>query len=227
MKIIKIHFLFLMLLSFANLNAQEKEENLKSGFITFNLTSPIFSYAPRWDIGYYKTLNQRFIVGIEAGYGNYNSTINFATDNDILTEDYKLFEIRPEVIYIINPERKTKKFFSGEVYFIHHTDAFTTSRFSEGNREFFFESADYRRIKYGFNLNYGMIINFTKNFGMIPKLGMGLRFRSVKYLDIIGKSERFNDDEGEGFPNIDGFIQHSGHQMGFNFVFDIKLFFRI
>lgn len=226
MKINKILLFVILSLSYSFTSAQDNVEP-KAGFITLNLTSATISYCPRWDLGYYRSLNDRFIVGVEVGYGNYDSSVGFTMDNDILNEDYQLFEIRPEVMYIINPKRRTKKFFSGEIFYISHTDAFTTSRFNENGYEYTFDSADFKRIKYGFNLNYGMVINFTKNFGMIPKVGLGFRHRDVKYSNIVNKSEQYYENEDFIFPSIRNFIENAGKDSGVNFVFDVKLFFRI
>jgi len=219
--------LFLLLNCFST-KAQEEETPKKAGFITFNMTSPLLSYAPRWDVGYYRHLNERWLLGVEVGYGNYGSAINFKMDYEVIEKDYQLFEIRPEVIYIMTPNRKSKRFFSGELYYISHTDHFTTDSYEAGNYRYRFEQADYKRIKYGVNLNYGMIINFTKNFGIIPKIGFGWRFRDVKYSNQVGLVESLNGDEDEiEFPNTEGYITDSGKKSGPNFVFDVKLFFRM
>ena len=207
--------------------AQEQTETAKFGFLTFNLTSAVVSYAPRWDVGYFHILNDNFTVGAEIGYGNADlAGINIFGSE--LKSDYELFELRPELIYTISRIGRTKRFVSAEFYYLRHTDAFTTSRYFENGIDFFYDSADYKRTKYGFNLNYGVIINFTKNFGMIPKFGFGPRFRNVSYSNVVGKVERPNDDdENHNYLDTDGYIKNAGRQLDLNLVFDIKLFFRL
>jgi hypothetical protein len=220
------HYCLLLLLSFVTIQAQEQTENLKSSFITFSLTSPVLSYAPRWNIGYFRILNDSFTIGAEAGYGNSDIALN--TFNAEITSDYQVFEIRPELIYTISRIGRTKRFVSAELYFLQHSDAFTTSRYYDDGKQFSYDTADYKRTKYGFNLNYGVMINFTKNFGMIPKFGVGLRFRDINFSNVVGKVERLNNgEENHQFPNTEGYIENAGKQLNLNVAFDIKLFFRL
>lgn len=229
-KIFKIVILFLFFSGNLSTQAQEilqQTEPQKRSFFTFNISAPLVSYAPRWDLGYYYKINDKFIVGAEFGYGNYNTAINFDMDYDLLEKDYQLFEIRPEVMYVMNSNRKTKRFFSAEIYYINHKDQFYTDRYEDGSKRYRFDQADYSRTKYGLNLNYGLIINFTKSFGIIPKIGFGWRFRDVKYSNLVNVTE-LSDNEGENqVPNVEGFINESGKKSGANFVFDVKLFFKI
>jgi len=125
---------YLLLLLPIGICAQTKKdiEPKNESYITTDLFSPFYfqgntngfsnNGTPRWRIGYIKNLNPKSKIGIDIGYGNASSSIIETFDN------YSLWEIRPEYYHIINPKRKTLKYFSLELflYVIHVFIGFTS-----------------------------------------------------------------------------------------------------
>ena len=225
------NFLLVLLLSFGfitNTSAQSDYFD-KLNYVTLDILSPIVSYAPRYEIGYYRHLDGRWIVGAEVGYGNFATTINFAADGNWIEKDYESFSIAPEIKYILNPVRKTRKFISAELFYIYHSDKFTNRSYT--NTDFTtrsnFDSADYQRNKFGLNFNYGMIINFSNSVGLIPKIGAGVKIRDVQFSNAENLIlNNLNDFEDCSPDFISRHIEVEGLITRFNFNFELQFFYK-
>lgn len=198
--------------------------------ITTSVFAPTISYAPRWNLGYIRRINEHYWLGVDLGYGSQNTAVNFAEDGDWITQDYKLYEIRPEVYYDLRPQSKLKHLVSAELFYIHHTDQFSNSWLFEldENKHYKYDRADYKRRKYGVNFNYSLLYNITENLALMQKIGVGFRIRNVAYTNIINKSEDPYYEGSEGFliPSTDGYLKDNGAQLGFNFNLDFKLIYK-
>lgn len=213
---------------------QTNENHKKNFYLTFNLTSPTLSYSPKWNIGFYKDLTNRLTIGGEIGYGSYGTSINFAADGDWIEKDFKIFEFSPELIYILKPNSNTKKFISSNLFYIKHSDNLNNRTYrNEKDKVFYnYDSADYRRDKFGINFNYGMIINFSNQIGIIPKIGLGIKMRSVNFSNVVNAIKIISDENENGelvgalAPNRKDFLEIEGFNTSLNFNFDIKIFYK-
>jgi len=210
--------------------AQDTLQDRKS-LVTLSLFSPTISYAPRYNIGYMHKVARRWWAGIEAGYGNYGTAFGIGAEggSDYITNDYKLFEVRPEIYFDLRPSSKLKHLVSAEFFYINHKDHFTTDRYyaPDGFTEYRYDAADYKRIKTGVNLNYSLMFYFTSRFGLLWKTGLGIANRTVKYSNLVNRTLLANNDDDEG--NIfgtDGYLEDSGTVNKFNFNQDLKLFYK-
>lgn len=95
--------------------------------ITFDLLSPFYPkrllssgenspHLTRWRLGYVHQLNQRWAVGANFGYGNKSLAVFRER------EDYRLYEFRPELFYLLLQKRKTRVYFSFQPFYIFHTE---------------------------------------------------------------------------------------------------------
>ena len=223
----------LLLLLFTALGSVKAQDTLqeRKNIITLSLLSPTFSYAPRYNIGYMHKVSRRWWAGIEAGYGNYGTAFGIGAEggSDYITNDYKLFEVRPEIYFDLRPSSKLKHLVSAEFFYISHKDHFTTDRYyaPDGFTEYRYDAADYKRIKTGVNLNYSLMFYFTSRFGLLWKTGLGIANRTVKYSNVVNRTLLANNDDDEG--NIfgtDGYLEDSGTVNKFNFNQDLKLFYK-
>jgi len=224
----------LLLLLFAasgSLKAQDTLQERKS-IVTLSLFSPTISYAPRYNIGYMHKVSRRWWAGLEAGYGNYGTAFGIGAEggSDYITNDYKLFEVRPEIYFDLRPSSKLKHLVSAEFFYINHKDHFITDRYyaPNGFTEYKYDAADYKRIKTGVNLNYSLMFYFTNRFGLLWKTGFGIANRNVKYSNVVNKTQlayNGNDDEGNIF-GTDSYLENSGTVNKFNFNQDLKLFYK-
>ena len=225
------NYLLIVLFSLGFLSTiwAQSDDFSKKSYITFDVLSPVINYSPRYEIGYYRHFNEQWMLGAELGIGTYDTTINFAADGNWIEKDYKSFSIAPEIKYILNPARKTRKFISAELFYIYHSDKFSNRSYT--NTDFTttssYDRADYQRNKFGLNFNYGMIINFSNSVGIIPKLGAGFKVRDVQYKNI----ENLTVSEGEGFygctPSFTSrHLEVAGLVTRFNFNFEMQFFFK-
>ncbi|WP_299884203.1 hypothetical protein [uncultured Lacinutrix sp.] len=221
-----LSILFILTISISLLQAQEDNKtNSQGSMLTFNLVSPIIDYTPRWNIGYTKPLNEKWLIGLELGYGNHDITI---VDYNRIEKDYKLWEIRPQVYYILNPNYKMKMYLSAELFYINHTDTFFNENYNINNnsQNIRYDKADYKRIKTGGNLNFGAFINFSKYIGVNPSIGLGVRNRNVSYSNVVNPQETmFNDDDGDWF-GTNNYIEDTGNNFNINFALNLKLYYR-
>ena len=211
--------------------AQEKSNEEFKSILTFSTFSPILSYAPRWNLGYIRKIEKRYWVGIEFGYGNKDISINSAEEGDWIKNEYKIFEIKPEIYYDLRPKSKLKHLLSLELQYLNHSDKFKNSWYYDlnDNNYYKYDFADYRRIKYGINVNYNLIYNITKNLALMQKVGIGYRKRDVQYSNIVNRIEDDFFEEPDSFviPVGNGFLRDNGNIGGFNFNLDLKIIYKL
>ena len=227
----KALLLLLLCLALGSVKAQDTLQQSKN-LITLSLLSPTISYAPRYNVGYMHKVARRWWAGIGVGYGNYGSAFGMGVTNgdEFITNDYKLFESRPEIYFDLRPSSKLKHLLSAEFFYISHKDHFTEDRYyaPDGFTEYKYDAADYRRIKTGVNVNYSLMFYFYRGFGLLWKTGFGIANRNVKYSNVANRTllaYNGNDDEGNIF-GTDGYLEDSGTVTKFNFNQDLKLFYK-
>jgi hypothetical protein len=210
---------------------QEGNTKSQNSIVTVSLLSPTYSYVPRWNIGYIRKIDQRLWAGIEIGYGNFKSSIGIAAGSDeFIYNKYKLFEIRPEIFYDLRPKSKLKYLLSAEIFFISHTDVLKNNWYynTTSYLHYTFESAEYKRKKYGVNINYTMILNISKRIALSPKIGFGFKYRNVKFSNLLNAAQTTYDYEQDNWtPSGNDYIKDSGTANNVNFNFDIKLAYRL
>ncbi|MGX7666661.1 hypothetical protein [Flavobacterium pedocola] len=210
-------------------NSQEQLNNEPKSIISLSLLTPTASYAPRWNIGYMRKLNERYWIGLDFGYGNNKISINPAEEGGWITDSYKLIEIRPEIYYDLRPKSKLKHLISVELFYIYHKDEFEDNWYYDLNEKKYYEYdfANYKRIKYGTNINYNLIYYLGKKIAFMQKVGIGFRKRNVEYSNIINKSESPNFEEPDGgIIRTNGFIKDNGISNAFNFNLDFKIIYK-
>lgn len=222
--------IFVFILISIDFYGQAVNNEPAKSMVTVSLFSPLLNYAPRWNVGYIKKINERYWVGIDFGYGNANTAVNFAKSGKWIHDNYQLFEIRPEIYYDLNPKSKLKHLISVEFFYINHKDSFKNSTFLDTNENsnYHYDTADYSRIKSGLNLNYNMIFNIYKNLAFMQKIGFGFKQRNVTYTNIVNKVVAQDPRITESFIlfNNTAFIKDSGIDNGFNFNLELKLIYK-
>jgi hypothetical protein len=223
--------LALLLFSASNhLIAQEKDKPQGKSFITLNIMSPIFSYANRYNLGFYHQLTDHFIAGLEVGYGSTPISIGMGRVGEHITKAYKIYEFKPELMFVLNPKNTTRKFLSIDTYYIYHTDKFDNEfeynsfyHDTRSDKYYSYDSANYTRRKYGLNLNFGMICSFSKHLGLIWKAGVGIRKRNVEYSNIVNPEEIQNRDNELHYST---YLKNTGYSTNFSPALDVKLYYR-
>lgn len=213
-------FFFFSQRGFTQYNVDRKNE------VTLHTLSPILSTAPRYNVGYYRHLTPNLKIGLTAGYGNKRSSI--LKGNYDTSEKYQLWEVRPEISYLYRLKKKTPHFVSLEYFYIRHTDVFHKSRYYEDWFVVSFEQADYKRVKSGLTINYGMQISLAPNFGIIPQIGLGFKNRMVSFDDLVNERVTPNDNDhySSDMFGTSNYLEHAGRHINFQFSGELKLFYR-
>lgn len=230
--------LFFLLLNI-NLFAQD---SLRKHQVQFSLNTFSVSDVPRYSFGYFYPINEKYSVGGSIGFGS-NSILVGAVGNKTWTEivgkpqqDYRIFEIRPEIQKHFRKSKKTPHFIGLQFQYLYHTDTFHERVRYYTSQVDYRVNADYGeflRIKYGVLFEYGMHIHFNKNksWGLVPKLGIGVKNRYTKYKNLKNvKIHPYDDWEGNMFIYFDlnptNFYEYTGAVIGLDMNFDVSLFYR-
>lgn len=228
MSLKKVSVCFFLVITMDFYCQEQPAKELKS-ILTFSTFSPTMSYAPRWNFGYMRKFNDRYWYEINFGYGNDAISINFDEEGGWITNIYNLYEFRPELYYDLKPNSRLKQLVSVELFYINHTDKFQNNWFYDLNEHTYYtyDSADYKRIKFGFTINYNLIYNISKKIALMQKTGIGFRNRKVIYSNIVNKTEdpNFDDDSG-GIFATNTFLKNNGVDYGVNFNLDLKIIYK-
>jgi hypothetical protein len=127
MKFNKILFpLVVSLISLSFYGQEEIKIEFKS-MLSLSVFSPTISYAPRYNMGYVKKIHEKYWVGVDFGYGDTKTSVNFAEQGGWIDANYKLYEIHSEIYYDLRPKSKLKHLVSAELFFVNHKDKFNNS----------------------------------------------------------------------------------------------------
>ncbi len=212
-------FLLLIFICLLSSPFSAQSEEYKS-IITVSSFSPFRDQ--RYNVGYMRKVSERWWIGTEVAYGANGMTPinigNFEGKN-------RIFEIRPEVFYSLAPQSRLKHFVSAEAFYLNQVGKGVTGNYYDRNEDYYsFSSADYKRIKYGLNINYSILLHKeTSWFGFMPKIGFGLRHRDISYTNTIDKMPA--DPPIDGLP-FDYHLNREGSDLLFNFNIDMKLIFK-
>lgn len=211
-----------------NSNIEKDQTFRDKSYISVNLLSAFNPLNPRYRVGYMKSIAANWRLGLDFGYGSNN--LSFTDYVPILDawgkidDDYRLWEIRPEVYYIINPNKLTQIYFSSELFYIHHKDVFHNNFIATKNKGFFiYESANYRRQKYGMHVKFGVFTNVRKKLGLNIYTGLGFRFRENSYSNIINPVPWVDRRD----MIVIDYHEYEGLYFGWNWSLGIKLLYRL
>ncbi|MEC7772556.1 MAG: hypothetical protein VX798_15335 [Bacteroidota bacterium] len=159
--------------------------------VTFDLLSPFYPkrllsssasspHLTRWRLGYRHQVNQRWAIGADFGYGNKKLALLKER------EDYRLYEFRPELLYLLQQKSRTKVYFSLQPFYILHKETLVhKSVFAQDIGSVRFDQADYKRTKYGLTLNYGFLFPISSSMRVNVYIGGGLKRRLNKYESFV------------------------------------------
>jgi hypothetical protein len=128
-----------------------------------------------------RKINERWWIGTEVGYGTDGITPmdigNFEGKN-------RIFEIKPEVFTVYSSIKIETFCIRRSFLFKSKGKECFRNYYDENDVYYSFSSADYKRTKYGLNINYSILLHKESSwFGFMPKIGFGIRQR--KYLILI------------------------------------------
>ena len=231
-KVLLITLLFMLVFQTTKVNAQDvQNDSVKDNgdsYISLDLTTFIDSRSPRYRVGYIKDINERWKVGLEAGYGDKNISLYSRSDsNDRIGIDYRLWEVRPELIWIDNPEDDSKRFLSLEVFYINHKDVFLNGEYRQDNSIIRYSSFNYQRQKYGLNIKYGFIVDINDRLKLNFYSGLGFRIRNNSFTNTVFNLDDSLSGDDIDFLNTTNYRKKEGRHFSYNFPLGIKLFYKL
>ncbi|MDQ1096566.1 MULTISPECIES: hypothetical protein [Chryseobacterium] len=209
---IKKSTLFILLIFGGEISAQQGDYR---SIITVSGFAPLRDY--RWNIGYLYRLNERWWLGAEVAYGQ-----NGITPYPIEENDYKIFEVKPEVYYSLAPDSRLKHFISAEFSYLNHQSKKINEDYTDGTGAYYhFQSADYERTRQAVSINYSILLHRESSwFGFMPKVGIGIAHRKITYRNIEGKEDGFEPIDVFSFLN-----NRDREQQGFRLHFNVDMKF--
>ncbi|CAD0225002.1 hypothetical protein [Chryseobacterium sp. JV274] len=137
----------------------------------------------------------------------------------------RVFEIKPEIFYSLAPQSRLKHFVSAEAFYLNQIGKNISGKYYDENDVYYsFSSADYKRTKYGLNINYSILIHKESSwFGFMPKIGFGIRQKNISYTNMTGKEEDYAPVDGLPF---DYHSNRQGSNLSLNFNVDMKFIFK-
>ena len=231
----------LLFLSFTLFNSGAQNENndapLNSQYIFSNIFSftPIYGGNQRITLGYLIQTNDKWMYGLELGYGDYSLLYKDARSHEGIDKGYQLFEIRPSINYLFDTSSGINPYIAAELFYISQKDVFVNNTeylrskryINNGSIEpaLIYDKANFSRKKYGLNLNAGVLVKIIKRIGINANIGLGLRNREISYKNTVNTEEITA-------PDINGFrrslhLLETGNTLGLNINFDIKVSYRI
>lgn len=209
----KILLLFTFLSFFETVSAQSNDYQ---SILTVSAFAPLRDQ--RYNIGYMRKINERWWVGTEVAYGADGIT---PMDIGNIEGKNRIFEIKPEVFYSLLPQSRLKHFVSAEVFYLNQKGKNVSGNYYDQNDVYYsFSSADYERTKYGFNINYSILLHKESSwFGFMPKIGFGIRQRKIAYTNMTGKMEDYPPTDGLPFNYR---LNEEGSNLRFNLNVDMK-----
>lgn len=228
--------LLLVTLILTGFNAKA-QDTLKKHQLQFSLNSFTISDVPRYSVSYFYNLNEKYKVGATISYGSNAGNKTWTEIVGKPKQDYQVFEFRPEIQKYFRIHKKTPHFIGLQAQYLLHTDEFSYGvRYYTSDENYLVraKSGDFTRTKVSLLFEYGMQIHFNKekSFGIVPKIGVGIKNRYVKYDNLIDPiiTERNNNGETQMFIYFDDahsdFYEYSGTVIGFDMNLDISVFYR-
>lgn len=197
MKVLKIAF-FLFLIAFSSnaQNGQTSNSESKNSYIKLSLWPIADPYAPRLRFGYIQHISPHWKAGLDVGIGA--KSLSFLTTEANIGTEYSLWEVRPELYYIFNPEAKILKYLSVEAFYIEQDHVFENGEYtSESNQDLRYDRGDFNRKKYGMHFKFGLFLNIGKRVGFNFFGGIGFRVADKQYSNVL--NERAGDIFREWF----------------------------
>lgn len=161
---------------------QKKERD--HSIITISGLAPLRDQ--RWNVGYMHKLNKRWWIGAEVAYGQKGMTpYNLGFEGD-----FKVFEIKPELYYSLNPQSRLKHFISAEISYLNHRSERADDGYYDTAGQYYnYTAADFKRIRKALTINYSILLGRSSSwFGFMPKVGLGIAHRSISYHNVEGKT---------------------------------------
>lgn len=208
--------------AFSNSVINNKTE--KYNAVTVNAFS-FFSPLPRIRAGYFTKINNKWGISLDAGFMKLTSHVNERANRRYR---YKLWEVRPELQYVMKRTSNKIIYTSVELFYINLRENLVNDYFESSRGIVYFQSANYQRHKLGSNINIGARISLSQRFGIVLYQGLGFKWKRNQYWRVEKWKWGKPRDFSAPFINIsDDYRLKEGEAFTMNFTLGMKLFYRL
>ncbi len=169
-----------------------------SSYITLSPLSLLDFHAPRLRMGYTQHLAEHWKIGLDLGIGGGTGLLSKRE-----SEDDILWEVRPEVYYILKPESRTIKYLSTEFFYIAQSNTLLNNVYDrEDDMRIRYDRADFERQKYGMHFKFGLFLNTGRHWGFNIYGGIGFRWATIAFSNLVNAEEDATRHRGHGYETI-------------------------
>lgn len=211
-----------------NLNSDDSIDSIKPEqyatpmiFASLDPATSIFNpLHPRWRIGYTHFIKPDLGLGLDIGYGNdrLNPVVKLINPNR--GADYEIWEVKLRA-YKLYHLTGQPKYIGLEATILNQSNTREDDYYVRGDRSISFTRAKYSRQKYALNVRYGHLFEIAKNLWIDGYVGLGLKFREVRFEDVLLR----NVSSATRILRISSEVKEGTH-WGANFSFGVNLLFR-
>lgn len=223
-------FLFILTLpAFLGMSQEKETPDNKTRHQSAITLSPLPAFGPelpRWKAGYIRDISRKWKIGVDIGIGHEALPKVRYEDKEDGYKNYLLWEIRPEIYFILNPDNtRVNCYFSSSIFYIRHTETFDRGSYRPIGQDYMirYDHADYLRQKYGMHFKFGMITNIDSRFGFNWSVGGGGRIRNNQFsnVHITGTSD-------DTFHELDlqSYRYNEGNDDSIDLMLDVRIFYR-
>ena len=174
------------------------EQANASSYLTVSPLPILDFHAPRLRVGYLQHLAAHWKIGLDLGLGASTGLLSTRESEDDL-----LWEVRPEVYYVLQPEARTLKYLAAEFFYIGQFSTLLNNVYDrEDGLELHYDQADFERQKYGMHLKFGLFLNTGRHWGFNVFGGIGFRWKTTSFTNVINARENTTRHRGHGYETI-------------------------
>lgn len=219
--------LFIVIISngYGQKDVDSNQANTNS-YLTFSPLSTLDFHAPRMRFGYVPHLADHWKLGLDLGLG---SGLGLLSNQRESKNDF-LWEVRPELYFILKPEARVIKYLSAEFFYIGQSSTLLNDSYErEDGMNLQYDQADYERQKYGMHLKFGLFLNAGRHWGFNFYGGIGFRLKTTSFRNVINARENTTPDRGHGYETIydaESSDFRPNPALGVKIYFGYKLFYK-
>jgi hypothetical protein len=145
---------------------------------------------PRYRLGLEFISDLNLGVGIDFGVGS-SSLNKWRLGKGGWGKEYQLYEIRPEIKYLVQRKEDYYFYVATEFFFIRMRNVLESGSYHKEhtNYETRYDWANFSKQKYGAHLKGGVAIKFSTKFDLDIYAGIGAAKRKITYQDVINPIE--------------------------------------
>jgi len=196
-----VSFLLLFLTVITNVCSQKNvidERVNTSSYITLSPLSLLDFHAPRLRMGFTQHVAEHLKIGFDLGIGGGTGLLSKRE-----SEDDILWEVRPEIYYILKPESRTTKYLSTEFFYIAQSNTLLNNVYDrEDDMRIRYDRADFERQKYGVHFKFGLFLNTGRHWGFNFYGGIGFRWATIAFSNLVNAEEDTTRHQGHGYETI-------------------------